>query len=573
MMNTQTDSVRDRSAQGSAAEKPWLKSYPPSVLSTNLELAGQTFASDMQIACLAFRDRVALESWGVRMTFGKMRQEAEKVTSFLQQMGLRPCARVAVMMPNVLPYPVCVLGITFGGYVLVNVNPLYTARELEHQLNDAKVDALFVLEPFLHVVEQVRHRLSVSLVVNVKLSTYLGAKGQLLRAAAKCLKGAIPAASDLGVISFEEARCIGARRAAVPVSVDPSTPALLQYTGGTTGLSKGAVITHGNIAAHTRQVSLWCREIVEQKPRHTMITALPIYHAVAFMNCLVMILHLGGCCVLIANPRDIPGFVKKLRRTRFTMMAGVNTLYNALSLAPGIERVDFSECVNFGIGGAATQRVVDERWFKLTGKHVTEAYGMSEAAACITFNLPGGQVFSGAIGYPTPMTDVAIRSDSGEDLPAGEVGEICASGPQIMTGYWNRPDETRAMFTDDGFMRTGDLGYMQDDGSVVLVDRCKDMILVSGFNVFPTEVEGVLAEHPAVFECAVVGEPSEDSGEAVVAHVVLKDSSATATTLMKHCYEHLTPYKVPRRFVFTKELPKSNVGKILRRELRDKVIH
>jgi long-chain acyl-CoA synthetase len=546
--------------------KPWLRHYPPGV-PTTIDLASLGTLADMfDDSVRRYPERPALESFGHRMSYAELGVTAGAVASWLQSRGIGKGDRVAIMLPNVMAYPAILFGGLIAGVTIVNVNPLYTPRELTHQLQDSGARILFVLENFAHTVEQARE-VRLDTVVVVKPGDLLGLKGTLVNLVSRYVKRAVPDYRLPGAISFAEVLTEGRKRPPTRVEIRPDDIAFLQYTGGTTGISKGAMLTHRNVAANVVQCELWLdlgqRELI-------MVTALPLYHIFALTACGLLFVRLGGCLLLVANPRDIPSFVKLLKTRPFTCISGVNTLYNALTRAPGIDSVDFSKLIFCVSGGMATQAAVAAAWKKLTGHPIVEGYGLSETSPVVTINRPDIPEFTGTIGYPIPSTEVSIRSTAdGKPLPPGEPGELCVRGPQVMKGYWNRPDETARVMTADGFFRTGDVAVMAPDGSLRIVDRIKDMILVSGFNVYPNEVEDVMAAHPGVAEVAVVGMTDGQGGEAVTAHVVRTDPALTEAALTAWCRERLTPYKVPRRIVFRDALPKTNVGKVLRRALRE----
>ncbi len=552
------------------ADRPWLKSYPPGVpAQIDAELTG-TLTDLIQHSLRNYAERTAFESFGKTLTYGAIGQAAEAFTAWLQQQGFAKGDRIALMMPNVLAYPATMFGALLGGYTVVNVNPLYTARELAHQLNDSGASCLVVLENFAHVVEEALPHLNLKEIVLATPGDLMGLKGAIVNFVSRRVKKAVkpfhlPTAHRLKPI-------LAAGGTAKPVRVGPDDVAFLQYTGGTTGVAKGATLTHRNVSANITQCAAWFEPVLATySGQHVMVTALPLYHIFALTACCLFMMRIGACCLLIANPRDIPGFVKTLKSSRFTMMSGVNTLYNALVNAKGIETVDFSNLFCCVAGGMATQAPVARAWKTLSGRAIIEGYGLSETSPVVCVNPADLPEFSGTIGYPVPSTDVSIRDEKGNPVPPGSSGELCVRGPQVMTGYWNRPDETAKVLTADGFFRTGDVALMEADGQFRIVDRLKDMILVSGFNVYPNEVEEVLAGHPGVLEAAVIGLPDAHSGEAVAAYIVRKDPALGEEALRTYCRDRLTGYKVPKHVVFRDSLPKTNVGKVLRRVLRDEV--
>ncbi|WEN41701.1 Long-chain-fatty-acid--CoA ligase [Thauera sp. GDN1] len=551
-------------------EKIWLKSYPPGVPAeidvNEFRSLGELFERSVR----RFADKTAYVCMGKSITYAELDTLSARFGAFLQgELGLPKGTRVALMMPNVLQYPIALFGALRAGYTIVNVNPLYTARELEHQLADAGAEAIVILENFAHTLEHVRAQVPIRHVIVTSLGEMLGfPKGAIVNFVVRRVRKLVPAWRLEGHLSFTEALRRGAGHALQPVEIGHEDMAFLQYTGGTTGVAKGAILTHRNIVANLQQAHAWISASVGEG-REIIITALPLYHIFSLTaNCLTF-LKIGATNVLIPNPRDIPGFVKELSRHRFTAITGVNTLFNALVNNPDFARLDFSSLrVALG-GGMAVQQAVAEKWKKITGVQLIEAYGLTETSPAVTINPLDLEAFNHSIGLPVSSTEVSIRDDNGAEQPIGQRGELCVRGPQVTPGYWNRPEETARIFTTDGFLRTGDIAVIDDKGFVTLVDRKKDMILVSGFNVYPNEVEDVVASHPGVLEVAAIGVPDERSGEAVKIFVVRKDPALTAEVLIAHCRENLTGYKVPHHVEFRDELPKSNVGKILRRELRE----
>ena len=551
-------------------EKIWLRSYPKGVPA---EVDVNEFGSLGELferSVARFADKTAYVCMGKSITYAELDALSARFGAFLQSdLGLPPGARVALMMPNVLQYPVALFGTLRAGYTVVNVNPLYTARELEHQLKDSGAEAIVILENFAHTLEHVRAQLPIRHVVVTSLGEMLGfPKGAIVNFVVRHVRKLVPAWRLDGHLSFSDALKRGASHALKPVKVGHDDIAFLQYTGGTTGVAKGAILTHRNIIANLQQAHAWISPNVTEG-REIIITALPLYHIFSLTaNCLTF-LKIGASNVLIPNPRDIPRFIKELAKHRFTAITGVNTLFNALVNKPEFAALDFSTLrVSLG-GGMAVQQAVAEKWKKITGVQLVEAYGLTETSPAVTINPLDLKAFNHSIGLPVSSTEISIRDDDGNELPVGQRGELCVRGPQVTPGYWNRPEETRRAFTADGFLRTGDIAVIDENGFVTLVDRKKDMILVSGFNVYPNEVEDVVASHPGVLEVAAIGVPDERSGEAVKVFVVRKDPALTAEALIAYCRENLTGYKVPHRVEFRDELPKSNVGKILRRELRE----
>jgi len=548
-------------------EKIWLKSYPPGVPAEIDDRQHNSVGALFDASAAKFRDRPAYYNMGKTLTFGELDRLSRAFGAWLQARGMGKGARVALMMPNCLQYPVGVFGILRAGCTVVNVNPLYTARELEYQLKDSGAGTIVILENFAHVLQGVISRTHVRYVVVAALGDMLGAKGLVVNFVLRHVKKMVPDYELPEAQRFNAVIAQGERETLRAVEVGLEDIAFLQYTGGTTGISKGAMLVHRNILANLEQAAVWLAPFMGER-RQVIITALPLYHIFSLTaNCLLMT-KLGGCNILITNPRDIPGFVKDLGKHEFTIITGVNTLFNALLNHPDFAKLDFSSLKVALGGGMAVQKAVADRWKKVTGVTLVEAYGLSETSPAATINPLDLKEYNGAIGLPLSSTEVSIRDDDGNDLPPGQAGEVCIRGPQVMTGYWNQPDETAKVMTPDGFFRTGDIGTMDEAGFVRIVDRKKDMILVSGFNVYPNEVENVVAMHPGVRECAVVGVPDADSGEAVKLFVVKRDESLTEADLRQHCHENLTGYKRPRLIEFRADLPKTNVGKILRRELR-----
>ena len=549
-------------------EKVWLKSYPPGV-PAEIDWRQHRSVGDLfEKSVAAFADRPAYENMGKTLSFADTRRMSHAFAAWLQARGIAKGARVAIMMPNCLQYPPAIFGALLAGCIVVNVNPLYTPRELEHQLKDSGAEVIVILENFAHVLQQVIARTDVKHVVMAALGDLLGLKGIVVNAVLRYVQKKVPDWSIPGAVRFNAMIAEGGALEFKTVDVGLEDVAFLQYTGGTTGTAKGATLLHRNIVANVEQSSAWLTPFIGEQPQ-VMITALPLYHIFSLTaNCLTM-LKIGGCNVLITNPRDIPGFVKELGKHRFSMITGVNTLFNGLLHHEEFAKLDFSALrVSLG-GGMAVQKVVADRWKQVTGCTLVEAYGLSETSPGVTINPLDLAEYNGAIGLPIPSTEVEIRGDGGRAMPVGESGEICVRGPQVMHGYWNRPQETADSISTDGFFSTGDIGVMDGKGFVRIVDRKKDMIIVSGFNVYPNEIEGVVAMHPGVLECAAVGVPDEHSGEAVKLYVVKKDPALTEDALLQHCRQNLTGYKRPKNIEFRAELPKTNVGKILRRALRD----
>ncbi|MGV1870964.1 long-chain-fatty-acid--CoA ligase [Agrobacterium rosae] len=551
--------------------RPWLASYPQGVPAELPDPGYSSLAELLEKSCTLYADRKAFSSMGKSLTYRQLEEQTRKVGAWLQQIGLVKGDRVAVMMPNILQNPVATYAILRAGLTVVNVNPLYTPRELAHQLKDSGAKALFVLENFASVVQQTLPHTDVKHVVVATMGDLLGLKGHIVNLVVRKVKRMVPAYSLPQAVSFKDVLNQSRNLQLKPAQIGRDDVAFLQYTGGTTGISKGAVLTHANLLANKQQISLWMDAVFLHKKRPEVlnfICALPLYHIFALTVNSLMGVALGGHNLLIANPRDIPGFVKELSGYTPHVFPAINTLFNALLNNEDFRKLDLSSLVLVMGGGMSVQRPVAERWASVTGTHICEGYGLSETSPVATVNPLGRSDFSGTIGLPVPSTDIDIRDDDGNSLALGEVGEICIRGPQVMAGYWQRADETAKVMTPDGFFRSGDMGFMDDAGYTKIVDRKKDMILVSGFNVYPNEIEEVAAGHPGVQECAAVGVTDEHSGEAVKLYVVKKDPALTAEDLKAFCAISLTNYKRPKQIEFIAELPKTNVGKILRRELR-----
>jgi long-chain acyl-CoA synthetase len=550
-------------------EKIWLQHYPPGVPGEVDYGQYRSIGELFEATVAKYATRPAYTNMGKTISFGDLGRMSRAFGAWLQARGLAKGARVAVMMPNCLQYPVCVFGILGAGHVVVNVNPLYTPRELEHQLKDCGAEAIVILENFAHVLQQVIANTAVKHVVVAALGDLIGAKGWIVNLVVRHGKKLVPRWAIPGALRFNAVLAEGGRLVRKNVAVGHEDIAFLQYTGGTTGISKGAVLTHGNILANLEQAVAWIRPWVREEQPQVIITALPLYHILSLTANSLLMMKAGGCNILITNPRDIPAFVKELRKHRFTMITGVNTLFNALMNHPDFTRIDFSSLrVALG-GGMAVQKAVADRWKKLTGCTLIEAYGLSETSPAVTINPLDLGDYNGSIGLPIPSTEVMLRGDDGKEVPLGSPGELCVRGPQVMRGYWNNPSETAKVLGADGFLATGDIATMDEKGYVRIVDRKKDMLLVSGFNVYPNEIEAVVAMHPGVLEHAVIGVPDEHSGEVPKLFVVRKDPSLTEEDLRRHCEANLTGYKRPKYIEFRKELPKTPVGKILRRALRE----
>ncbi len=552
----------------SIASRPWLASYPNGVPAEIDVAAVGTVVDIFRVSVERYPERPAIESFGIRRTYGELARDVAAVASWLERSGLAKGDRVAIMLPNVAAYPVILFGALMAGATIVNVNPLSTPRELIGQLNDSGARTIFVLENVACTLEASLPAIDVPHQVIVRPGDLLGPKGVLVNLVSRYMKRAVKTFRLPASVTFAEVMRLGRLTPPARVTIDPEDVAFLQYTGGTTGTAKGAILTHRNVAANVSQIEAWSLPTLGSQAQ-IMVTALPLYHVFALTACCLLMIRLGGCQLLVANPRDLKGFVRTLRTRPFTCLSGVNTLYNALAHAPGIGSVDFSRLVFSVAGGMATQRSVAEAWKVLTGRPIVEGYGLSETSPVVTVNRLDLQDFTGTIGYPIPSTEVSIRDSEDRAVELGRAGELCVRGPQVMRGYWRRPEETASVTTSDGFFRTGDIAVMEPDGAIRIVDRLKDMILVSGFNVYPSDVEAVIADHSGVAEVAVVGEPSDTTGERVVAYVVRQDATLDAAVLTAWCRERLAGYKMPRRIAFRDELPKTNVGKVLRRALRN----
>jgi long-chain acyl-CoA synthetase len=556
--------------------RPWLAEYPPGV-PAEVALDGATTLIDvLEGAFRRHAQRDACTCMGSTLSFAQLDALSHDLAAWLQHRGLATGTRVALMMPNVAQYSVAIAAVLRAGCVVVNVNPLYTARELEHQLNDSGAEAIIVLENFAPVLADVIERTRVRHVVLAAMGDLLGFwKGRFINFAVRHLKKMVPEfrlslAGGRTLTRFPEACEQGSRLSLRRPEITGDGVAFLQYTGGTTGVSKGATLLHRNVVANILQTEAWFRPMLDKVAgaQMTVVCALPMYHIFALTICYLMGARLGMKNLLIPNPRDVPGLVRTLEGERVNMFPAVNTLFNALANDAGFARLDFSGLVVSNGGGMAVQEATAKLWFKVTGCPIVEGYGLSETSPVATSNRVDNTRFSGTIGLPIPSTEIAIRDDAGRDVAPGQPGEICIRGPQVMAGYWQRPDETRQVMTDDGFFKSGDIGVMDERGYVKIVDRKKDMILVSGFNVYPTEIEQVVSLHPGVLECAAVGVQDAKSGEAVKLFVVKREPSLTEDELAAYCRDNFTAYKRPKTIEFRDELPKSNVGKILRRELR-----
>jgi long-chain acyl-CoA synthetase len=554
--------------------KPWLNSYPDGVPH---QIDGAQFESLNHLFAQAFdqySSRLAFDCMGKKITYKELDELSWQFASYLQSSGLKKGDRIALMMPNLLQYPIALLGSLRAGCVVVNVNPMYTARELAYQLNDSGADALVILENFAHVFQSIQDQVSVKHVLVTSVGELMGLKGHLINAIIRHVKKAVPTWSLKGVLNFKEALQQGknTRASFEPVSIKGDDIAFLQYTGGTTGVAKGAVLLHRNILANIAQIDAWLEPGIRglRIEQLVFVCALPMYHIFALTACCLFGIKSGGLNILVTNPRDIAGFVKLLNGLKkFHVFPAVNTLFNALMNHPKFSKIDFSSLLVSIGGGMAVQKSVADRWQQLTGKPIAEGYGLSETSPVVCCNTPLIDGFTGTIGLPLPGTDILILDDKERSVAIGEPGEICIKGPQLMSGYWNRDTETKQSMTAQGFFKTGDIAYMTADGYVKIIDRKKDTIVVSGFNVYPNEIEEVLTMMPEVLECAAVGVKDGPAGEAVKVFIVKKDLDLTEIQVLEYCKTQLTNYKRPKFIEFRTELPKSTVGKILRRELRD----
>ena len=552
------------------AGRHWLKSYPAGIPAEIGPLEHTSVAGLFEASCRKFAARAAFICMGKTLTFAELDRQSAKVAAWLQAKGHRKGDRIAVMLPNVLQYPVVTMGILRAGFTVVNVNPLYTPRELEHQLKDSGASGIFVLENFARTVEQVIGNAPLRTVAVGTMGDMLGLKGHVVNFVVRKVKKLVPEWSLPGHTPFRQIMAGTGEYKREAIGLDDI--AFLQYTGGTTGISKGAVLTNRNVLSNAVQSTIWLTAAYKMKGADTSnilyVCPLPLYHIFALTVNMVMGMSEGATNLLIPNPRDIPAFVKELGKYKVNFFPGLNTLFNALANNEDFQKLDFSSLMLTVAGGMACQRPVADKWEKVTGNVILEGYGLSETSPVASVNPPGSTTFSGTIGLPIPSTEFDIRDDEGHSLPLGEVGEICIRGPQVMAGYWNRPDETARVMTPDGYFRSGDMGFMDEKGFIKIVDRKKDMILVSGFNVYPNEVEEVAATHPGVLEAAAIGVPDDKTGEAVKLFVVRKDPALTADAVKEFCAKGLTNYKRPHIVEFRDSLPKTNVGKILRKELR-----
>ena len=553
-------------------DRIWLKKYPPGV-PADIDVTQYNSLSDlMDESFKKFADRRAFVCMDKTVSYRELDEMSTALGAYLQSLGLKKGARVAIMLPNILQNPVASAAILRAGFTVVNVNPLYTPRELEHQLNDSGAEAIIIVENFATTLQQVIGKTKVKHVILASMGDLLGFKGVIVNFVVRRVKKMVPAFSLPQALTFNQALAIGRTKPFSKPALTGEDVAFLQYTGGTTGVSKGATLLHRNILANVLQNDAWLQPAVKGMPADEalmIVCALPLYHIFALTACFLLAVRAGGCNLLIPNPRDMAGFIKELKKYQVSSFPAVNTLYNGLMQHPEFKDVDFSKLRAANGGGMAVQKAVAEKWRAVTGAPIIEGYGLSETSPTLTCNPADSSEYTGSIGIPVPSTYISIRDDDGKEVPLGEPGEICAKGPQVMVGYWQRPEETAQVMTSDGFFRTGDIGVMAADGFIKIVDRKKDMILVSGFNVYPNEVEDVIASHPGVLECAVIGVPDAKSTEAVKAFVVKKDQNLTAEDIIKFCSTQLTGYKMPKHIEFRTDLPKTNVGKILRRALRD----
>ena len=550
-------------------DKVWLKNYPEDVPAKADVDAYDSIVALFEDSVGQFADRPAYSNFGVTITYRELDERSRALAAYLQGLGLDPGDRVSIMMPNLLSNPVAIFGVLLAGLTVVNTNPLYTARELEHQLNDSGARAIVIVENFASTLAEVIGRTRVEHVVLVRMGDGLGfPKSALINFVVRRVKKMVPAFSLPGAGPFARALDQGRGKTLRPSGAGRDDIAFLQYTGGTTGIAKGAALSHGNVVSNLQQTSSWIGRQFEPG-QEIFVTALPLYHIFSLVsNCLTGMKY-GALNVLITNPRDMPAFVKTIAGLGFTVITGVNTLYNGLLNTPGFESVDFSRLKLAVGGGMAMQRAVAERWRAVTGVPVVEAYGLTETSPAAVANRLDQIEFTGSIGLPLPSTEVSIRDDDGNEVGVDTPGELCVRGPQVMQGYWGRPDATAEVISDDGWLRTGDMAVIDEEGYLRIIDRKKDMIIVSGFNVYPNEIEDVVALHPGVLEVGAVGVADERSGEVPKIVVVKKDPGLTSEDLIEHCRKQLTGYKIPRHVEFRDELPKTNVGKVLRRELRD----
>jgi len=552
--------------------KPWLEQYSPGIPAEVDSSKYSSLNAMFEEVFATYSQRNVVEYMGKMMSYRELDHLSKQICNFIQSLGLKKGDRVAIMLPNVFQYQIAMIGALKAGCVVVNVNPQYTARELEYQLNDSGASALIILENFAHVFASIQSKTPVKHVVVTSLGELIGFKGKIVDFVVRHVKKMVPAWNLPNSISFRQALEIGSKKTFHPTQLDPSDIAFLQYTGGTTGVSKGAILTHKNILVNVLQIEAWLDPVLKQNKfgeQLVFLCALPLYHIFALTACGVLCMRKGGIALFVPNPKDIPGFIKFLmKHPKIHIFPAVNTLFNALMNHPQFNEVKLPELLATVGGGMAVQRVVAEKWKKFTGKPIIEGYGLTETSPVACVNLALNQDYTGNVGLPVSSTEVVILGDDGIEVPFGSPGEICIRGPQVMTGYWNKPEETAKALTSDGYFKSGDIGIMDEKGFTKIIDRKKDMILVSGFNVYPNELEDIIATHPGVLECAVIGVPDENSGEAVKVFIVKKDPLLTEQIISEFCKENFTNYKRPRYIEFRTELPKSNVGKILRRHLR-----
>jgi long-chain acyl-CoA synthetase len=555
-------------------EPIWLKHYPAEVpRDVNVSL----YPSLVDLLDTSFKKNAAQPAYhmmGRSISFAQVDEASRALAAYLQGLGLEKGDRVAIMMPNLFQYPVAVAAVLRAGYVVVNVNPLYTPRELEHQLKDSGAKAIVIIENFASVLQQVIQNVPTKHVILAAMGDMLGfAKGLIVNYVVRKVKKMVPAFELPGAVRFNEALAKGRSQTYKAPRLGPEDIAVLQYTGGTTGVSKGAVLLHRNLVANILQSEAWYQPAIKKIPKGEQVTticALPLYHIFGFNTNMMLSMHMGGANVLIPNPRDLAAVFKELQGHRFHSFPAVNTLFTAMANHPDFNTVDWSHLVISVGGGMAVQQATAKLWLEKTGCPIVEGYGLSETSPSATCNPTDSTAYSGTIGLPMPLTELELLDDDGHEVPMGQPGEIAIRGPQVMAGYWQRPDETAKVMTSDGYFRTGDIGTVDERGYFKIVDRKKDMILVSGFNVYPNEVEDVITQMPGVLECAAVGVPDAKAGEAVKAVIVKKDPNITEADVRAFCEANLTGYKRPKLVEFRTELPKSPVGKILRRELRDK---
>lgn len=551
-------------------EKIWVKHYESGVAEMLDVKPFPSLQHSFKHFSDKFADNTAFSNFDVKLTYGELRNRSAELAAYMQnEMGIKKGDSVAIMMPNLLQYPITLFACVQLGAIIVNVNPLFTARELKHQLKDSGAKAIVICANFAHTLEAVVADSALEHIVLTELGDCLpGLKGRLINFVVKHVKKMVPKFHLSNTVSFNEALKRGADLSLAPVETCLEDIACLQYTGGTTGPAKGAVLTHGNLVANANQFRAWGRTVIVGG-KDVIITPLPMYHIFSLTVCCLAMMGLGAESLLITNPRDIPGFIKILKKSRGTIFVGINTLYNALFNHPKIGEVDFSGLkISIG-GGMATQKVVSDQWKRITGTPILEGYGLTETSPIVSACSMAEQEFTGSVGYPLPNTEVSIRDDDGEEVPMGHDGEIWVRGPQVMAGYWHRPEETAHVLRADGWLLTGDIGRFDEGGHLYIVDRKKDMVIVSGFNVYPNEVESVLVEHEAITQAAIIGVPSEQTGEAVKAFVVSSNPELTEEEIIAHCRQSLTAYKVPKLYEFREELPTTPVGKVLRRKLRD----